>query len=150
MAKEWYYKTITEKDKKLCKEFLRIFRVGCRFTKYSSYMNNENHISIATQEFDGKLVSVYIFWSTVFHEFTHTICAREKIFETYHCKFTEKTPKNNRTIRRHALRAELYVDKKAEKLMKIFFPDLPYDRSYRTKADRDCLRQYMEKEHPLS
>lgn len=150
MNKKWYNRRITDKDLKYCRDFLNTFNVRCRFNKYMGCLDDKNNVAIYTHKDKNTKITLREFWSTIFHEFCHILCAREGVYKIYHLEFRDnKNKRINRAIRRCALRAELYVDKRAEKLMKIFLPDIPFKRAYRTKEDQEYLKEYIAKEHPL-
>ncbi len=84
------------------------------------------------------------FLSCAMHEACHVFCYREGKYKTYH-SWTGSTRNKNviKTIRHTALRAERYVDKRAERLMRKLFPKIRYKRSYRSKSDVEYLRNNL-------
>lgn len=75
-----------------------------------------------------------VFVSLVLHEISHIVAYRQGRFKKYHADNTI-TKSDIRALIRTAVRAEIYVDKQAEKLMKGLFPGMRFHRSYRTKEE---------------
>jgi hypothetical protein len=74
--------------------------------------------------------------SAILHEYCHMVCHRTGKYKTYH---TFAIPKKNKirhwtNFLRTGVKAEQYVDKKAEKLFPKIFPGMTYSKSYRSKA----------------
>ena len=79
--------------------------------------------------------------STLMHEIGHIVAKREGKFKVYHSVGRVWTRKLVRKYVQTALRAELYVDRWAEREFKKLFPELKYERAYRTKEHRKWFRE---------
>jgi hypothetical protein len=98
--------------------------------------------------YDDRNATVYIsvsnledrLWilSSIFHEIGHHYCVENGLFKIYH---DEKLDNKDeiRAYLRTAYRAELFVDKWAQKEFKIWYPELKYMTCYRTKAEKNWL-----------
>ena len=71
--------------------------------------------------------------STVMHEICHIICHDIGKYPLFHQVKPVLNWNDAKGVLRTAYRAELYVDKMAEKLFKVCFPGMKYVKSYRTK-----------------
>lgn len=69
------------------------------------------------------------FLSISFHEAAHIFNLREGKFVRYH-RDDVNTAEDIRYFLKYWLRAELYTEWRAEKLMKQYFPDIPFQLSY--------------------
>ena len=78
--------------------------------------------------------SVALFWTIFFHEICHCLCYRQKLYSTYHYDKEPKTQKEIMKFRRVGLKAERFVDQKAEKLLHSFFPHIKYVSGYQDKG----------------
>ena len=84
--------------------------------------------------------------STVMHEICHILAARQGKYKTFHCKPSEDyTAKDVQAIRKTAVNAETYVDVWAERLTKMYFPEVVYEQSYRTKGDKEWKKTRINK-----
>ena len=81
------------------------------------------------------------------HEICHILATRQGKYKTFHStkRATEYTLKDVISIQKTAVNAEVYVDVWAEKLTKMYFPDVVYEQSYRTKEDRVWKKQRIDK-----
>ena len=75
--------------------------------------------------------------SSSFHEIGHCIAFRNGKFIPYH-----NGSYSVEYLKRYAYKAELYVDKWAEKEFYKMFPNKKYQKSYRTKKDKIWLMKY--------
>lgn len=82
--------------------------------------------------------------SVLFHELGHDYCAKNNLWVNYH-----RRPANFDEVRKLAVRAELWVDKWAEKEYNRIFPNgvqgLGYRASYRTKETQQQLKDYYRR-----
>ncbi len=76
--------------------------------------------------------SIQDFLSTVMHEIAHIENFRNNKFFKYHNigKNVKLTKQKMKDYKRFALRAEIYTDYVASKLMKKHFPEIPYRKGY--------------------
>jgi hypothetical protein len=87
-------------------------------------------------------------FSAFFHELGHHYCTINDKFVFYHqAQFARHKTKRDRKkwvckILKTANRAELYVDKWAEKEFSKWYPNLKYRQAYRTKTDKQWLKEY--------
>ena len=137
-----YSRPITKQDMNRAKKFLAGFSIKTRFNQSSGWASRHQVVAIFTGTKEDP-ASVSEFWSCVFHELTHILCGREGKYEVYHLKYHLESKKIRNILRRTALRAELYVDKRAEKTMKMMFPDMKYHQSYRTQSEIDWLMKHL-------
>ena len=84
-----------------------------------------------------KNASIY---STFFHELGHIVARREGKFRAFHSISKESSLKDAREYKRTCVAAELYVDKWAEKEMKLHLPYISYSSSYTTANDKKWIR----------
>jgi len=75
-----------------------------------------------------------LFLSYLFHELAHITCADSGLYHNYH-NVEPTNSKELQTFRRVAFKAERFVDKKAEELMSVYFPDIPFRENY-TEDDK--------------
>ena len=142
----FYKNKITEKDKENVRIFLKLWNVSVRFTRksYSSALCCQSSIRIDIKDAD----TIQILWSCVLHELAHIICYRTFIYEIYHHdSLPEK--KYAKYIRRNGLKIEKFIDKKAEKLMEGFFPDIPFIGHYNNKDNQLWYKKWITKTYPL-
>lgn len=140
----WKVKT-TKEDRLEARRFLKTFGIRLHFTKYgwSSAYCTDRLIEIDYREAD----SVQRLWSTVFHELSHILCYDQGLYEIYHHENVNEEYLNW-YVRRYGLRAEKFVDKKAEELMNIYLPDIPFQGCYNTEADSIWYKRWVEKNYP--
>jgi len=75
--------------------------------------------------------------STMMHEIAHLLAARQGKYSFFHLKPVDEWTKADAiAYKKTALNAEVYVDTYAERITKMYFPDVKYERSYRTKKSR--------------
>lgn len=79
---------------------------------------------------DSSKNTVRDFLSTVFHELAHIQAYQMGKYVHYHGPRPLEDVEVNILAIRTAIRAEKYVDRLARKLMKIYFPDIPYKIGY--------------------
>ena len=84
------------------------------------------------------------FISTVLHEVCHILATRRGKYLMYHTFQNFESQKGIDMYRRYALRAELYVDKMAQKMCKELFPNVRFQKAYRSKRDRECLKKMLD------
>lgn len=85
-----------------------------------------------------KIKSVQGLFTAFFHELQHCINYQEKKFINFH-----KKPKNLNDLKNKlalTLRAEIYTDKRAAKLQKLYVPEIPYIKSYENKRIKEIVR----------
>jgi hypothetical protein len=90
----------------------------------------------------SKNLNVNIAIAVVFHEVGHFHCYRNGIWSGYH-RFCAGESTDKKSFLSTAYRAELWVDKWAEKEMYKYFPRLKFKCSYRTKSDKKWLMKYL-------
>jgi hypothetical protein len=78
-----------------------------------------------------------VFWSNAFHELCHALCQRGRIYWDYHRSDNDRVKITK--FRQIAWRAENYVDKQAEKLCKIYRPDVKFNKAYRCKKSKEFV-----------
>jgi len=122
--------------------FLRDFGVSMQLTPYG----NSSEAHIAAESVIIERDTLVNMWCNVFHELCHIICAREGIFPLYHSMGYPHlmTKAHKLAVRRTGLRAEVYVDKMAEKIFQAYFPDLTYNQSYRTWQHKAWHQAWLE------
>jgi hypothetical protein len=75
--------------------------------------------------------------STMMHEISHLLVAKQGKYKDFHLKpVGDWTKEDAIAYKKIALHAEVYVDNYAEKLTKMYFPDVEYEQCYRTKKSR--------------
>jgi hypothetical protein len=80
--------------------------------------------------------------SAVMHEICHILAKRSRKYKSFHCiPFDKMTVSDVYNYKKTAVNAETYVDTWAEKLTKMYFPDVVYERSYRTKKEKERCRE---------
>jgi len=144
--KKSYLKKPNKNFKKEVRDFLKLFDVRVHFVKKggSSALVEDDLIEIDLREAD----TVQGLWSAVFHELAHILCFRMGVYKTYH---HETLPRKKMAIyvRRYGLRAERYVDRMGEGLMKVFFPNMEYRHCYNTKSDVEWYYNWLNRVFPL-
>lgn len=80
--------------------------------------------------------------STAYHELCHILNYREGKYPIYHSKSGYR--RNRKGYIATAYRAELYTDKRAEKMMNQDYPDIMYVQSYRTEESRQLLLKHIK------
>lgn len=149
---EWHKRKPTKRDQKIVSELaqsLGVSRVyfakrdlGCRGYCYYNDKTNWFSITIDIRRHTDRRD----LYSTLMHEISHGICFQQRIYPKYHIgqEFKQLTRKEKASLRRTALRAELYVDRMGERMFRLFFPELRYRRGYRTKNSQEFLRLYWQ------
>ena len=81
-----------------------------------------------------------------FHEIAHQLNRRDGKFLIYHTASSWSDPSKFAHIRRTALRAERYTDKRGKKLMKEWMPNLTWDKNmgYTTKDASTFVRMHLD------
>lgn len=125
----------TQALKKL-KKIAKLYKLSVRFV-YSMSCSGEYHPNkkMARVLLDNPLRLVI---SSFFHELGHHIDYTSGLYKSFYLSSSSLT-----NMRRHALSAELHTDKVGEELCNHHFPKVKYDRSYRSKADQQWLRDYF-------
>ena len=89
------------------------------------------------------------YYSTLFHELGHIHCYKNNIWKKYHIvkkRISDLTKEEKLGLIRTGLKAEVWVDKWAEKEMKKYYPNLKYHQSYRTTSSKKWLhKNYLSK-----
>jgi len=141
----WYQRKVTRRDKRIACDIAASFGINWvkfhddKMYDYFDISRNGSHvIGLSTER------SRRWFYSALLHEINHSLCARERIFPAYHFigRLADLTDKQRLAIKRTALRAELYVDRRAEMMCHKLFHGLPYQRAYRCQEDRKSLQDY--------
>lgn len=88
-------------------------------------------------------VEIRRFLSSVFHEACHVFNARDGKYAFYHDGKPKTTTKDMKHLLKIALRAEVYTDERAAKLMKEYFPHIKFERGYDDLGKR-MFRRYWE------
>lgn len=132
--------------KKLCKMYNILYRIkNLHNSAGLAHIEKELIIINGDIKFKKKKEELAFFISTVLHEICHILTARKGKFRVYNYIDPFKCSKKERNIYlQTALRAEVYVDKMAEKLCKRFFPGVRFVKSYRSKRDKDYLNKDLE------
>lgn len=129
-------------------EVLKLYNVNLYFTQMNAggYADiDKRRIFINYKE----LSNLKYFLGTLFHELAHIICSDECLYNNYHNK-EPKTLIEIKKFRRIALKAERFVDKKADKLMKQYYPIIPYDYRYKTNEDKKWYyKNFLNKNYSL-
>ena len=144
--KKFYEKKIDKQCKEQVRYFLKTFGVRVRFVKkgWCSAIVGENLIEIDLRE----TYTVQKMWSCVLHELGHIYCYQNNLYEIYH-KENISPKKFAKYIRRYGLRAERYVDKVGERLMKDYFPDIPFIGCYSSEDSVKWYRKWVKRNYPL-
>jgi len=146
---KWYDEQISVYEEELMKEFVESFGFNLKLN-YDSCLANipgMSNQSTKTITMNCIVADTYKrFLSVLFHELSHLIAGQNGHFNIYHNKIDmEPTKENLNKLRRTALKAEMFVDKKAKKLMKSYFPDVPYMKTgYKSKNGRAWLKTIIE------
>lgn len=136
----FYKSKINNKDKNEISDFLKVFDLKLIFTNSHGMAGLSEDII-----FINRFSSLSEAWSTIFHELQHFICYRGGIFIKYHnMHILYKKKWYKKYLKRMGLKIEIYVDKKAEELMKIYLPDIPYTQSYRTQESKTWYNNWIE------
>lgn len=131
---------VTKRRLSEMRDFLKHFNVSMAIIPHGESSNADiegSHIEIERNPLN-------VMWGHLFHELCHIICAREGKFPLYHSMNQAKTREHKLAIRRTGLRAEVYVDKMAEKLFNSYLPDLKYEKNYRTWTHRAWHQAWLE------
>jgi len=143
--KAFYDKKPSKHFKRDVREFLKQFDVRVHFKQSGSCSAIEDKlIELDVRE----LGTVQALWSCVFHELAHIYCWRNNLFEIYH-KETLPPKKFAKYIRRNGVRIEKHVDKIGERLMKDYFPDIPFMGCYESAGDVRWYRTWVKRNYPL-
>jgi len=84
------------------------------------------------------------FISIALHEVCHILATREGKYAMYHTDKEFESQEEIDLYRRYALTAEIYVDKRANKLCKKLFPKVRFYKSYRNKKERQFLNNWLD------
>lgn len=134
-----------EVQKEIIKQLAKAYGVKVsyrRMTKASGYFNAPNRITIdCSPSNQDQLLE------TFFHELGHYYCYHNRKFSIYHRTLTKKLHRRRlHALFRTAGRAELYVDKWAERECKKYFPEIEWKGSYRSYSDRAWLVEELKRE----
>lgn len=146
--KKWYEKNITKKDIRDIRQFTHQFGIGLRIKKVLG--GGEADFTNGIAFIDPSVKQRREFISMVLHELWHCLCYQQDLYSTYHYKKTPRTKEEIKKFRKVAFRAEVFVDKKAQQMMEVYFPGIPYEKAYRTKEDRQWYYDnYLNKYYSL-
>ncbi len=103
----------------------------------------DSHVRIGTRGYMGNQLA-----SVVCHELAHILNFRNRKFLRYHdfgltTIYTEDLAKMRIQI---GLKAELYTDQVAKKLMKVYYPELKFVRNYGSKKQSKWYREVFLKD----
>lgn len=138
------------RDKKnIIKHLSKLYNVKYRLKNLKDtggLANLELEIIEVNKEFGmpSKKREMDVFISTIFHEVCHIIATRNRKYAMYHNSDLD-SQKDIDLFRRYALRAELYVDKMAQKMCKKLFPKVRYNKTYRSKREREYLKKWLDR-----
>lgn len=151
MSKHAYDKPIRRGSKEyhFARKYLKENGIKYRFRFGSIYGGGWAHkefvqINMTTEGDElgsRKPISVRYFLSAVFHEASHVFNYRDGKFEVYHNGRKHMTLDEHKTLVRTALRAEVYTDHRAKKIMHKHYPKIPYLGGY----DGKWLRERFKK-----
>ena len=128
------YTKIINKLKTIAKEFkTRLYLWNSDDGSHGQYCTIKKRIYVARYLTYRETISAF------FHELSHFLDHNEGIYKRFY--LVSSAQKIHRFL---ALRAELHTDKRAEKLMKKYFPKVKYIKSYRNKKDIQYLRDYYK------
>jgi hypothetical protein len=133
--------------KQIISDVCKMFKVRYRLVKRSinwghaevDIFNEIIYINMNSNKVKNEFVS------SLLHEICHIIASRQGKYEVYH-KDKTNNDKNKRIFLKTALSAELYVEKQAQYLMKMFFPGMRYVKSYHKKEDIEWLNNVFLKD----
>jgi hypothetical protein len=140
--KSHYYKEIYE----LAKQYrVRIYLQKCGETsdEEGGAFPATSKVFLSTTIY-GKPSTIRDFLSGFFHELGHVLNFRNKKYYNYH-NFHSKTRYTKERVRNWiytGLKAERYTDKVAKKLMRKYFPEVPYLPGYNGKEGADWFSKY--------
>ena len=147
--KKWYDKKIRESDKKHIREFLKQFNIRLHHKKISC--GGEADYCNGIVIINSRGMSMHKYLSMAMHELWHCLCYRQGLYSNYHYDKYPKTKKQIIKFRRIAFKAEKFVDKKAEQMMRDYFPDIPYEHGYKDSKDKEWYyKHYLDKYYPLT
>lgn len=107
----------------------------------------DDYIQVGLEGHDN---TIQYFLSVVFHEMLHVLNYRDYKYRAYHhCgNNTRTTKKLLKALIRTGWKAERYTDAEAKKLMKIYYPEIPfspgYPSSYKKIYDKDWIASYKD------
>ncbi len=132
---------ISKKLRKTLNKIAKKYGVKYRFKRFKSEAGGlalfpENLILINKKYIWKK----NMFASCFLHELGHLYCYENRIYKIYHSAIPLKTKEDFRHYMATSLRAELYVDRWAEKQFKKYFPKLKFVKAYRTKKQQKWLK----------
>ena len=110
------------------KDFYKQFNVKLRWRKdmyCGGFANTQTRtVTLNKKIFNKKTTDDNYKLSLVMHELCHILCIDNKKYINYHKQ------KNKKLVRLTGLKAERYVDRMSQKMLKSFFPELQGDMSY--------------------
>jgi hypothetical protein len=143
--KPWYSQPVTDEDVKEARGFLAVFgaRLHIRPVSGGGEVNVDTRL-ITISPLEKKYISS--FWSLILHELQHILCFQAGLYKNFHNYKEHLTAAETRRFRRIALKAELFVDKRAELMMIDYFPGVPYCGVYRNAGEIKWFREnYLDK-----
>lgn len=96
--------------------------------------------------FVGRKITLQEFLSTVFHEIHHILAARKKLHNGTHMGLQTDTLTTTKFYiwKRNLLRAERYCDTQGAKLMKRYFPNIPFEGGYDGANGAEMVRHLIK------
>lgn len=129
-----------EQQRKITARVAKMFNINYRFTLALPYY--EGYTKDYTIYIKKKERDLHTLISVIMHEISHVMSRRQGKYEVFHHLSDKKwTRKDFITYKRVAMLAELYVDNRAERLTKTYFPTIVYRRSYRTREERMAVQK---------
>jgi hypothetical protein len=103
--------------------------MGATHYQKNEIIINYGHFSKSSEFNPGELHQLL---STAFHELGHLLAEELGKYKVFHKVYRSKniSKKEAKTFVKIAVRAERYIDTLGEKLMKDYFPDIPYCKAY--------------------
>lgn len=99
--------------------------------------------------FTRKRITIQEFLSVFFHEVQHILAARRKLHKGFHEGFNPAT-RDKKKIKRwtsQLLTAERYCDKMGAKMMRKYFPEVPFVSSYMGEEGKQLIRELVNQIH---
>lgn len=83
--------------------------------------------------------------SAIMHEVCHILATKQGKYKTYHKTDGMFSKQDVYAYKKTAVNAEIYVDTWAERLTKMYFPDVIYEQAYRTIDDKLWKKEQVDK-----
>lgn len=116
-------------------------RFRIRWDRHSSFSKScDGYIQLGLG-MPYEIDTVQSFLSKAFHELAHVYCFEHGKYMNYHANRPFSDVQRNILAIKTAIRAEKYADKVAQKLMKSYFPEIPYKKGY----DEEGIQVFREK-----